>query len=120
MTGIYNYYKKFGYKTVVMGASFRNTGQITELAGCDLLTIRYLVHSCLNQTLWAKQLKHFDFSTVIKSLCRNAHFEHLSISFSCSPKLLESLSASKETVQRKLSPETGKPFAAVSLLLCFV
>ncbi|MDB9742116.1 hypothetical protein OAB00_04630 [Akkermansiaceae bacterium] len=36
---IYNYYKKFGYKTEVMGASFRNTGQITELAGCDLLTI---------------------------------------------------------------------------------
>ena len=40
VTAIYNYYKKFGYKTVVMGASFRNTGQITELAGCDLLTIR--------------------------------------------------------------------------------
>lgn len=36
---IYNYYKKFGYKTEVMGASFRNAGQITELAGCDLLTI---------------------------------------------------------------------------------
>ncbi len=36
---IYNYYKKFGYKTEVMGASFRNTGEITELAGCDLLTI---------------------------------------------------------------------------------
>ena len=36
---IYNYYKKFGYQTQVMGASFRNTGQITELAGCDLLTI---------------------------------------------------------------------------------
>jgi len=36
---IYNYYKKFGYKTEVMGASFRNTGQITNLAGCDLLTI---------------------------------------------------------------------------------
>jgi transaldolase len=36
---IYNYYKKFGYNTEVMGASFRNTGQITELAGCDLLTI---------------------------------------------------------------------------------
>ncbi|MGJ8725496.1 MAG: transaldolase [Roseibacillus sp.] len=36
---IYNYYKKFGYKTEVMGASFRNKGQITELTGCDLLTI---------------------------------------------------------------------------------
>jgi transaldolase len=36
---IYAYYKKFGYETEVMGASFRNTGQILELAGCDLLTI---------------------------------------------------------------------------------
>ncbi|KAI8361835.1 transaldolase [Choanephora cucurbitarum] len=36
---IYNYYKKFGYKTIVMGASFRNTGEIKELAGCDYLTI---------------------------------------------------------------------------------
>ena len=36
---IYNYYKKFGYKTEVMGASFRNTGQIINLTGCDLLTI---------------------------------------------------------------------------------
>lgn len=36
---IYNYYKKHGYKTVVMGASFRTKEQIIELAGCDLLTI---------------------------------------------------------------------------------
>jgi len=36
---IFNYYKKFGYKTIVMGASFRNTGEITELSGCDYLTI---------------------------------------------------------------------------------
>ena len=39
VTQIYNYYKKFGYNTEVMGASFRNAGQITELAGSDLLTI---------------------------------------------------------------------------------
>ncbi|MBD2458731.1 transaldolase [Nostoc sp. FACHB-87] len=39
VTTIYNYYKKFGHKTEVMGASFRNVGEITELAGCDLLTI---------------------------------------------------------------------------------
>ena len=39
VTTIYNYYKKFDYKTVVMGASFRNIGEIEELAGCDLLTI---------------------------------------------------------------------------------
>jgi transaldolase len=36
---IYAYYKKFGYNTQVMGASFRNVGEIIELAGCDLLTI---------------------------------------------------------------------------------
>ena len=36
---IYNHYKKFDYKTQIMGASFRNIGEITELAGCDLLTI---------------------------------------------------------------------------------
>ncbi|GAA5795696.1 transaldolase [Helicostylum pulchrum] len=39
VTNIYNYYKKFGYNTIVMGASFRNTGEIEELAGCDFLTI---------------------------------------------------------------------------------
>ena len=39
VTRIYNYYKKNGIKTEVMGASFRNVGQITALAGCDLLTI---------------------------------------------------------------------------------
>lgn len=39
VTAIYNYYKKFGYETEVMGASFRNTSQIIELAGSDLLTI---------------------------------------------------------------------------------
>jgi len=39
VTRIYNYYKKYGYKTQVMGASFRNINQIERLAGCDLLTI---------------------------------------------------------------------------------
>jgi transaldolase len=39
VTEIYNYYKHYGYKTVIMGASFRNTGEIEQLAGCDRLTI---------------------------------------------------------------------------------
>lgn len=39
VTTIYNYYKRHGYRTEVMGASFRNSGEILELAGCDLLTI---------------------------------------------------------------------------------
>jgi len=47
---VYNYYKKFGYKTEVMGASFRNVGEITELAGCDLLTISPNLLAELNST----------------------------------------------------------------------
>ena len=39
VVAIFNYYKKYGYKTIVMGASFRSVGEITELAGCDYLTI---------------------------------------------------------------------------------
>ncbi|MEL4894152.1 transaldolase [Crocosphaera sp. Alani8] len=63
VTSIYNYYKKFGHKTEVMGASFRNIGEICELAGCDLLTI--------------------------------------------SPKLLEQLKSTEETLPRKLDPEVA-------------
>jgi transaldolase len=47
---VYNYFKKFGYKTEVMGASFRNVGEITELAGCDLLTISPALLAQLNST----------------------------------------------------------------------
>ncbi len=47
---IYAYYKKFGYKTIVMGASFRNTGEIIELAGCDALTISPALLSELEST----------------------------------------------------------------------
>ena len=47
---IYNYYKKFGYETQVMGASFRNIGEITELAGCDLLTISPVLLNELENT----------------------------------------------------------------------
>ncbi len=50
VTRIYNYFKKFGYKTVVMGASFRNIGEIIELAGCDLLTISPQLMSELEST----------------------------------------------------------------------
>jgi transaldolase len=45
---IFNYYKKFGYKTIVMGASFRSVGEVTELAGCDYLTIAV---SCASQAI---------------------------------------------------------------------
>jgi len=49
-TRIYNYYKKFGYKTVVMGASFRNIGEIIEVCGSDLLTISPHLLAELQQT----------------------------------------------------------------------
>ena len=50
VTEIYNYYKKFGYQTEIMGASFRNLGEITELAGCDLLTIAPKFLALLRET----------------------------------------------------------------------
>lgn len=50
VTKIYNYYKNFDYKTQVMGASFRNIDQITNLAGCDLLTIGLDLLEVLGQT----------------------------------------------------------------------
>jgi transaldolase len=68
---IYNYYKKFGIATEVMGASFRNAGQITALAGCDLLTISPdLLASLaasdapLTQALDANQAKTMDLQHV--------------------------------------------------------
>lgn len=51
VTTIYNYYKKFGYSTEVMGASFRNLDEIQELAGCDLLTISPSLLEPLNGTM---------------------------------------------------------------------
>ena len=58
VTNIYNYYKQHGYQTVVMGASFRNVGEITELAGCDRLTIAPPLLKALqeNQTALARKL----------------------------------------------------------------
>ena len=51
VTRIYNYYKQSGYETIVMGASFRNTGEIIELAGCDRLTISPQLLDELNTTI---------------------------------------------------------------------
>lgn len=69
VTQIYNYYQENGYKTVVMGASFRNIAEIIELAGCDLLTISPLLlnelqssHSELKRKLFMKKItkEHHD------------------------------------------------------------
>lgn len=58
---IFNYYKRFGYKTIVMGASFRNVGEITELAGCDYLTISpNLLEELYNSTEEVPQKLHAD------------------------------------------------------------
>jgi transaldolase len=63
---IFNYYKKFGSKTIVMGASFRNIGEITELAGCDYLTIApNLLEQLLNsQDAVPQKLKAEDASSL--------------------------------------------------------
>ncbi|OOF41720.1 transaldolase [Rodentibacter mrazii] len=60
VTKIYNYYKEYGYNTVVMGASFRNVGEITELAGCDRLTIAppLLKELQENSTALARKLEY--------------------------------------------------------------
>lgn len=73
VTEIYTYYKKFGIPTEVMGASFRNVGQILELAGCDCLTI--------------------------------------------SPELMEELSKSNNTIERKLIPQKAKSAKIEKLVL---
>ena len=62
VTQIFNYYKTYGYKTEVMGASFRNTAEIIELAGCDLLTISPALLDELRHTdgELARKLNAFD------------------------------------------------------------
>ena len=57
---VYNYYKKFGYKTVVMGASFRNVGEVKALAGCDLLTISPKLLAALEDETDSKLSKELD------------------------------------------------------------
>ena len=89
VTKIYNYYKKHGYKTQVMGASFRNIKQIQALCGSDLLTIRH-VFICL---------------ILIKIQKLEANFR---LSFFLSPQLLEELSHLNEDPKVYLNLETGK------------
>jgi len=57
VTSVFNYYKKYGHETIVMGASFRNTDEITELAGCDRLTIAPGLLDILSSTTTAVPLK---------------------------------------------------------------
>lgn len=77
VTKIYNYYKKHGYKTVVMGASFRNISEIKSLSGCDLLTISpsllaelaaEKLPSPLTAVLSAEKAKQLDASGDLKKI----------------------------------------------------
>ena len=66
VTKIYNYYKQYGYKTVVMGASLRNVGEIIELAGCDRLTIAPPLLKILHETPNAVERK-LDFQGEVQA-----------------------------------------------------
>ena len=70
---IFNYYKKFGYPTEVMGASFRNTGEIKELVGCDLLTIGPNLLDEMQQDFSAIELK------LDKDKAKNADLEKIEV-----------------------------------------
>lgn len=65
VTKIYNYYKQHGYQTVVMGASFRNVGEILELAGCDRLTIAPTLLKALQESN-APLVKKLDFQGIVQ------------------------------------------------------
>ena len=67
VTAIYNYYKQYGYETVVMGASFRNISEIIELAGCDLLTISPALLTELQTTQGTLTTKLSTDSITVKS-----------------------------------------------------
>jgi len=77
VVNIYNYYKKFGYQTEIMGASFRNVGQIIELAGCDLLTISpSLLNELKNSTF--KLERKLDPSMAYKKSIRKINLDEKS------------------------------------------
>ena len=80
VTQIYHYYKKFGIATEVMGASFRNVGQITALAGCDLLTISPELLATLAATD-APLTRALDAATAQHSDMAHVHFDEISFRF---------------------------------------
>ena len=80
VTQIYHYYKKFGIATEVMGASFRNVGQITALAGCDLLTISPDLLATLAATD-APLRRALDAATAQHSDMAHVHFDEIGFRF---------------------------------------
>lgn len=89
---IFNYYKKFGYKTIVMGASFRNVGEITELAGCDYLTISVSLTGL-------KPSSHLILRIRIRGVDTDTYAQ---------PNLLEDLYNSKDEVPKKLDASNAQ------------
>jgi transaldolase len=79
-TEIYNYYKKFGFKTEVMGASFRSKGEILELAGCDLLTIAPTLLGELAAST-DPVVRKLDPQTAAKADLKQVHFDEKAFRF---------------------------------------
>jgi transaldolase len=87
---IFNYYKKYGYKTIVMGASFRSIGEITELAGCDYLTIA-VSHIFCYSIYW----------TTMANILQPNLLEHLYNSKDEVPKKLDAKAAQSLDIEKK-------------------
>lgn len=95
---IFNYYKKYGYETIVMGASFRNVGEITELAGCDYLTIA-VSGVLLPNTISVRASPLYSHNGLPLRSCHQA----LNLANATpQPNLLEDLYNSKDEVPKKL------------------
>lgn len=129
VTAIYQYYKKYDYPTVVMGASFRNLGEIRQLAGCDKLTIspsvsrpRWLPLARVAPCLSAFVLPTWDNRVnVVKLVCLAfLPLTHLADSATFRrapwpqpiPQLLQQLKDSNEPLPRILDPEAEQKVAA--------
>ncbi len=95
VTKIYNYYKQHGYKTVIMGASFRNMGEILELAGCDYLTIApSLLEELSNSNV--KVEKRLDANKITEKMEKVNYIDHeaaFRFSFNEDPMAVEKLSS---------------------------
>jgi transaldolase len=85
---IYNYYKKFGYNTIVMGASFRSVGEVTELAGCDYLTIAVSWFFC-------------EFGNSLTNVIQPNLLEQLYNSTESVPKKLDASNANSLDIEKK-------------------
>lgn len=87
VTDIFNYFKKFDFKTEVMGASFRNTGEIIELAGCDLLTISpALLNELENST--AEVTKKLDKEKAKKMDIEPVHYNEMEFRWEMNENLM--------------------------------